>query len=419
MKIAPKKIAILGAGISGLSLAYFLEKEHPGIEITILEKTDRVGGWIRSHRVDGHLLERGPRSIRTAGHGAETLALVKELGLEGQMVLPSADAKRRFIWHEEKLYKLPGGPAGLLFSPILHGLRRDILRERKVPPGTAEDETIHAFFSRRFGERLTERLVDPVVSGIFAGNPRTLSARSCFPRLYEMEQTKGSILRGMKGRKRHPFPMFSFREGMETLPDTLAARIRAPIHFNTEVKSADEIDADQIFSTLPAHAVADIFPELREKLSTIPFATLAIINLVYDGQVLKQQGFGYLVPSKENQQILGCIFDSCIFHEQSRGDETRLTVMMHGADRDDEELIGLARKNLERHLGLQAEPAVASVHRAHKAIPQYPVGHHKLVAELDRLERVKFLGISFRGVSINDCIHWARRAAEECGHHML
>ncbi len=405
MSTASKKIAILGAGISGLSLAYFLEREQPDAEIVIYEKSDRVGGWIRSDRIDGHLLERGPRSIRTGGLGQKTLALVKELGLESEMVLPSKAAGRRFLWNEGKLQKVPSGR-------LLRGIWRDILREWRVPPGRAEDETIHAFFSRRFGERFTERLVDPMIAGIFAGNPRTLSIRSCLPRVFEMEQASGSLVRGFLRRKRHPFEMYSFQNGMETLPRTLAEKIRSPIHFNTPIESGDQIDADLIYSTLPAHAVGKVFPELHAKLEKIPFASLAVVGLVYDRPVLKQRGFGYLIPSKENQQILGCVFDSCVFPQQNSGNETRLSVMMHGVEKPDDTLIDLAKKNIARHLGITETPVVASVKRAEQAIPQYPLGHHRLVAELDEHPRLKLLGISFRGVSLNDCIHAARIAAQ-------
>lgn len=399
-----KKIAILGAGISGLSLAYFLEREQPNLEITIYEKSDRVGGWIRSDRIDGHLLERGPRSIRTGGLGQETLSLVKELGLESEMVLPSKDAKRRFLWNEGKLQQVPS-------LGLLRGIWPGILREWRVPPSRAEDETIHAFFSRRFGERFTERLVDPMIAGIFAGNPRNLSIRSCMPRVFEMEQERGSLMKGFFRRKRHPFEMYSFQKGMETLPKKLAEKIRSPIHFNSPIESADQIDADLIYSTLPAHAVAKIFPDLPAKVADIPFASLAVVGLVYDRPVLKQRGFGYLIPSKENQEILGCVFDSAIFPQQNSGNETRLSVMMYGTERADETLIDLAKKNLARHLGITDEPVIASVKRAEQAIPQYPVGHHRLVAELNQLDRVKFLGISFRGVSVNDCIHASRIAS--------
>ena len=405
-----KKIAILGAGISGLSLAYFLEQMEPGVEIEIFEKSDRIGGWIRSDWIEGHLLERGPRSIRTAGLGQETLALVKALGLEGKMVLPSKAARRRFLWCDGELQKVPSGR-------LLRGLWRDILREWRVPPSRAEDETIHAFFSRRFGEKFTERLVDPAIAGIFAGNPRNLSIRSCLPRVFEMEQEKGSLVRGFFRRKRHPFPMFSFKEGMETLPRTLAQTIRAPIHFNTPIESADQIDADQICSTLPAHALAKIYPDLSEKFEKLPFASLAVVGLVYDNPVRKPQGFGYLIPSKENQQILGCVFDSDVFSQQNSGKETRLSVMMHGCEKPDEEIINVAKENLARHLGITSEPVVASVSRADRAIPQYPVGHHRLVAELDQLPRLTLLGISFRGVSVNDCIHAAREAATRFAAH--
>ncbi|NGX53978.1 MAG: Protoporphyrinogen oxidase [Chlamydiae bacterium] len=369
-----KHILILGAGISGLSTAWYLHKRFKDdIKLTIVEKSNRVGGWIQTINKEGFLFERGPRGFRPH---PTTLALVNELGLDKELIHAEPAAKRRYLYMNQKLQPIT--------PPFLFrlGLLSVLWRERKIPPSTEEDESIESFFLRRTNRRLAETLIDPLTTGIFGGDYRKLSIRSCFSTLHEWEQQHGSIIRGMlatrKTRTKSKGPLCSFREGMETLPRRLAEKLPAEIKLSS---SPEGIEADHTISCLPP-------PDL-------PRTTLTTVSLGYRTPILKKRGFGYLIPSKEKETILGVTWDSEIFPIQNRENQTRLCVIL----RESEDPLRTAQEALERHLGITAAPDVHEINLAKNAIPQLTVGHHKREYE----------GVC--SVGINNCIVHAEKVA--------
>ncbi len=267
------KITIIGAGIAGLSAAWHLQKLG---KVTVYEKSGRVGGWIETVHRDGFCFERGPRGFRPSGKGKQTVELCKALGLE---LLPASEsAKRRFI--------LRGGQLEA-FSPrkMVGGLVRDLFARRPK----VEDETIEAFFGRHIGKRLTREFLDPLCRGIFGGDYRKLSARSCFPGLWKQRSFV------MMKREKPPASLYSFREGMEALPRAIAEKVDA------------EIRLDECVEDVEGDVVIWANGQAGERVS------LSTVSLGWHEEELQQSGYGFLVPSTEGEQFYGMTWDSMIF----------------------------------------------------------------------------------------------------------
>ncbi len=447
---------ILGAGISGLSLGWYLKRRFGNkIRLTILEQTDRVGGWIQTEQIEGCLFETGPRSLRSKGSGLETLKLIEQLRLQSDVIAASSSAKHRYLWSGQKLRKLPSGPISLLMSPLTRTAPFAAMKELFVKKSTLSDESISSFMTRRFGRHYAESLLDPLTTGIYAGDTHKLSIRSCFPSLYEWERDFGSVCRGMllkrrpARRARSPFqeqisraPIFSFKDGMETLPNALGDALSSHLEYNStvaklhsspneievELTDGTKITADHLFSTIPAAKLAPLFKDQHRELSSllmsITCASVAVVRLGYFRKVMKKKGFGYLIPSCEKERILGCVFDSAVFPDQNQiPEETRLTVMIGGTrnpsavNDSKENLKILALNSLEKHLGIDAEPDAVSVRIARSAIPQYFVGHMEKIDRIGTIlariyPRMTLTGNSFLGVSVNDCIANSKRIVE-------
>lgn len=345
------KILILGGGIKGLSTAWSCLQQNPKAEITLLEKEARLGGWIQTSREEGFFFERGPRTF-SLGRSPKLLHLIRELNLE----MVKAKPQTRYILHRGKLRSL----ASLLprFIPTL-------IRECFTPPAHHPQESIYDFAARRFSPEMAETLFDPLTLGIYAGNCRHLSLRACFPSLYEWEQKHGSVVRGLLASPKQEKGLFTLLHGMDTLIETLQKRLPIDIVLNCEVTQIRDHEviaggkiwrADQIISALP---------------SSLPAESLWVVHLAYAGDVLPKKGFGYLVPTREQELLLGVVFDSSIFPQQSRSHETRLTAMLRASTSHPLEATLDA---LDRHLSLKQKPLYSAVSFAKNAIPQLSPG---------------------------------------------
>jgi oxygen-dependent protoporphyrinogen oxidase len=415
------------------------------ISITLVEKNPEAGGWIRTLNQDGFLFETGPRGCRTKGSGRATLSLVQELGLEEMLIGANSNAKHRFIWKKDGLLKFPHSLRSLLFSPLGHQLCKAFCRDLFTPGYRGhEEESVREFFYRRFGKDFTDNCVEPLILGIYAGDYGELSLKACFPQLYSLEKSYGSILMGMMRSKkshqsRHPLkaaPLFSFKDGMQTLPKALLKRLDAKTVFNSSVSelrfsfdaaeviiSGEMVKADYVISCLPASALGELLlphsNEIAHLLFSIPTNSVDVISFGFKESVLPLQGFGYLIPSSEKQKVLGMTWDSKIFPQQSLSPhETRLTVMMRVQENSLVESVESAKECIKKQLQIHEAPQVISSNRAAHAIPQYKKGHTDLVNRLEelvraRIPRLAFLGNSFYGVSVNDCIAKAKQVAED------
>jgi len=449
------KIVIVGAGISGLALGWFLKKRFGDeIALTILESSDRAGGWIRTQRCGDFLFEAGPRSCRTRGPVTDTLQLIEDLGLEDEVIPASSAAMTRYIYTGGLLEPVPNTLFSFLTSSLMTGVLPALWHECRAPQGDGRDETIANFIRRRFGLHIAKRFVDPLVSGIYAGDIEKLSMRACFPDLFHLEQQSGSIIKGMlKGifkRRAHgdqsrfikkmlSSPIFSFREGMETLTRRLQEILCAELKMRCRVASLDVnaegidvmtdtqgiLQADHVFLALPVQGMASIFrksaPFIADQMSGTSSASVAVVNIGWKDKILKQEGFGYLIPTSEHEEILGVVWDSSVFPQQnSTSSQTRLTVMMGGAHHPGienscpDELVNRAVRSLSKHLGIAEKPDATHVAFAKEAIPQYTVDHHLRVKSLEEAvstmsgSRIHLVGSALHGVSIHNCISNAK-----------
>lgn len=438
-----KNYVIIGAGISGLSTAWFLKQRYGNTaNITILEKENRSGGWIRTLHHEGFIFDTGPRSCRTQGAGQATLQLIEALGLQNQVIPCSPAARHRYLYTNERLKKLPSTLLGSLISPLTRPYLPLLWKERSIGLSSLEDESIASFISRRFSRECAETLFDPLTLGIYAGDINTLSFPSCFPSFAADEKTHGSLVKALWKQKQKPTyassfiqemskaPIITFKEGMETLTRSLQKALHWHLKLNNQVLEIspagsqvaittpnERILADHVYLTIPPSAICHLIRPLEEAFSSFKSATVAAVHLGWNERNLTKEGFGYLIPSKEKEPLLGVIFDSSAFPQQNRtAEQTRLTLMLGGttgipvASMTDESLIEIGKNALKKHLGIYQIPEVAIVSRAPCAIPQYTIGHAQRVADL-KLKinslfdaRVTLLGSSWHGVSVNDCI---------------
>lgn len=413
-KSSPLKIAILGAGISGLSAAYFLQKKWGSkVELSLFEASGRAGGWIRSVEKDGFLFELGPHSLRVHEND-DAFILIKELELENQILYANSHAKSRYLFLNGHLQKVPNWRTWLSLYPLLC---KELFVKR-----SSQEETVAAFFSRRFSSRIVDSFIDPLMKGIYGGDPHLLSMKSCLPQLLELEQAHGSILRGLILQRKKTQKIITLKNGLESLIQSLAGKLKNSIHFSTPVHDCtfregkayvNDQPFDFVISALPGTQTCKLFGT-----ASFQFASFAIVNLGFKQLQFPVNGFGYLVPSKENQSILGAIFDSVIFPKQYGA---RITVMMGGwkqegfLDLGENKILEIAIKNLEKHLKISLIPNTYLVTKLHQAVPQYFLGHSKAIDSLVAAftpHPISFIGNSLNGVSVVDCIANAKKCTE-------
>jgi oxygen-dependent protoporphyrinogen oxidase len=350
-----KRIAIVGGGIAGLTAAWLLHKKH---QITLFEKSDRVGGWIQTVEKEGFLFERGPRGFRS--NGKHTLQLCEELDLHPLQA--SLAAKRRYLWLDERLREVT--PTFFLQKAFF-----PCIRELFISRGFNE-ETIGSFFTRRFGKSFTQTFVDPMVSGIFGGDLNQLSMESCFPKIKSWERNHGSVVRGFFSQRKSKERLLSFENGMESLPKRLFEKLEKYIVLNS---CFEEGDFDHVIMATPQ--------------VEIPHETITTVNLGWHERVLPFSAFGYLVPSSENEEILGVTFDSEIFPRRG----TTLCVMIRGVK---ENPLMIALNALEKHLKIGDLTATHDIHVASQAIPQYRLGVKKRKNEANFIYMSNCIGIN-------------------------
>ncbi|MBX9744918.1 MAG: protoporphyrinogen oxidase [Chlamydiales bacterium] len=390
---------ILGGGISGLSAAWFLHKKDPQREILLLEKKERLGGWIESFREGDFYFEKGPRTL-SYSRSTHLLRLIHELGLEDKIISSSSAAKHRFLWKGGKLRSLSS-----FWPTLLAGACREFFTPKKK---SEEDESIYAFVSRRFGPRIADVFFDPLTLGIYAGDIHKLSIRSCFPSLCRWEMQEGSVIRGMWKAKKGSSKLFTLQGGLETLIFEMQKQLPIEIITNCQVDrlsshvitSQGIFQADQVISALSAQEISRV----TNIAFDVPYRSLWIVHLgFYSNQVLHRKGFGYLVPTQEKERLLGMVWDSEIFGFSS---QTRLTAMIR---EESSSPLEDALEALERHLSIKRKPDYVSCHFASRAVPQFEVGYAEKLACFERQAALEFpylllAGNYWNGASLDACV---------------
>lgn len=440
-----KKIVILGAGISGLTTAYLLNKE--GHDVTVLESRNEVGGSMESVFENGYLFDRGPNS------GLDTTPLigqlVDELGLQNEIVFANKIGNKRYILRDDKLHPLPMSPPAFFKTKLFSSKAKlRLLAEPLI--GRSNDgyyQSIADFVKRRLGREFLDYAINPFVAGVYAGNPEELSVKSAFPKLYALEEKYGGLIVGtiksMKKRKKRAekskqsAKMFSFLNGMQVLPKAIALSLGNRVIKSAEVKSVvrtdskyitkylingtlEEIESDILLSAIPAYNAAELFRSFDENFSShleqIYYPPVLVLMLVYDKSVIKQplDGFGFLIPAKEKKSFLGAIWSSILFPNRSGENKAAFTIFVGGARNpeignvDKEILFKNVRNEFEKIMGISAQPVYTTHRYWPKSIPQYNIGyieHEKYFDEFEKKNPGIFIGGNYRGgISVGDCI---------------
>ena len=443
---------VIGAGISGLSCAYALQKA--GQNVLVLERGPRPGGVIQSVEETGYLCELGPQSFSST---PALYSLCEELGLTQQLVEAPRGAPR-YVLIDGQLVPVPMSPPAFLGTNLLSwktkfAILTEVLRTT-VPP--EPDESIAGFTRRKFSEQLLERLVGPFVSGIYAGDPEKISLRAAFPKMHDAEKRSGSVVRGMfrssqtatvtaNEPRRRP-SLLSFRAGNEALVHALAEKLGAALRCNysaTEVdradgglvikgKSADgveEILCARIVLAAPTGATAEILrsiaPAVAMPLRRIAYAPIAVVSLGYRLDQVRRalDGFGFLVPRSAGLRTLGLVWNSSLFPGRAPQGHVLLTGFVGGATDEaaarlsEDELAALVHREITPLLGVTGEPVATRVTRYERAIPQYNLGHSALLQAaqqaISAVPGVFVTGNYWNGPAIGACVEHSLAVAEQ------
>lgn len=456
------KIGIIGGGISGLSAAFYLEKERAAgapVEYRLFESAGRLGGSMFSERIDGCLIEGGPDSFLSEKPAAAQLA--KELGIEGSLIGSNDHLRKTYIVVKNRLIAMPDGlmfmvPTKILptaLTPLFSwGTKIRMAQELLHPPRKMDhDETVAEMVERHFGAEVVDRLADPLLSGVYGGDSADLSARAVLPRFVDMEEKYGSLSRAMLAahnkmkaamKSTKPRPLFtSLADGMQQMVSAVEARLTKEwIRLNTQVRSiaihdgAWQVATDQGVERFDALVMAtpariagqllrDTNQQLGDDLAGVKYSSSVTVTMGYTMEQLKKlpPGFGYLVPRSEGRRMLACTFVHNKFPHRAPADKGLLRCFLGGSKDEavlslsDEEITSIVRREVKEILGLDAEPRFVKIYRWRGAMAQYTSGH---LARIDRIEKelasmptLKIAGNAFRGIGVPDCIRSGQDAA--------
>jgi len=458
-----KRISVIGGGITGLAAAYRLQRSAQErslpLDITLFEADARLGGKVHTVRDGEFVLEAGPDSFLASK--PQALQLCAELGL-GERLSGTNEAQRRtFIYSKGRLHDLPEGFSGLAPSRVAPLMRSGLLSplgkarllmDYMLPPRPAGgDESVAAFMRRRLGREAFDRMLEPLLSGIYAGNADQLSLAATFPQLRQMELSRGGLMRGVartqpkaaqsNGAAQQWTGFVSLRGGMGELVDALADRLCAALRTGRRVESiartpggwevradGQSLEADAVIVTTPAYATAALLEPVDTRLAdlhrAIPHGSTATVSLAFRSAELHPppEGFGFVVPAIEPRPLLACTFVSNKFAGRAPGGMCLVRCFLGRAggeqllEQDDAALIAVARAELKAILGIDAEPLWARLFRWPRGMPQYNLGHLERVAQIESAladhPGLFAAGAAYRGVGIPDCIRSADEAAE-------
>ena len=428
---------VLGGGISGLATAWYLKKA--GIPFILIEKEDKVGGVIRSSVIEGTVVDFGPNSLRDKDGSLRALA--EDVGLEDEMVEISEAFKTRYIVRHQELQELAPSPKTLFTTKVLSAKGKwRVFAEPFISKGPETDESAGAFLERRIGKEAVDYLVDPVFSGIYAGDIYQMSKKEILPQLAENEQQYGSLIMGAFRSKKEKSDVkptvLSFKKGVQQLAKAIHSKLtenirhekilRVTVNEDEHLVQTDQASyrSDQVISCLPAHELANLLDnvegDLNNALGQITYSPMLSTQLIYKRENVDfdKQGFGFLIPRKENIRLLGAIWKTSIFPELSKDDHFHFTLMTGGAH--DKFLLSDSMGEIEQEIlqefarltGIKADPMYMRSVLWEKAIPQFHVGYEN-VREILKQAEDKYPGLYFGGnyrwgVSVPDCIKGAK-----------
>ena len=451
---------MLGGGIAGLAAANRLLNVAPGTRVTLVEAETRLGGKIVTERVDGFVIEGGPDSfLATKPRG---IGLCEEVGIGERLQGVSPQRRRAFVLSKGRLHDLPEGLTGLVptrMAPLARSSLLSLSGKARIAfdyvlPARREegDESLGGFIRRRLGREAWERLVEPLMAGIYAADGDQLSLAATFPQLRNAERQHGGLIKGVLAARRlalSPVPGSAFLTptgGLGELVTALDNRLRdagvvirtgtaatavmpSDPGFDVRFADGDAIQADAIIVATPAYVAAGLLANLDATLvvdlDAIPHASTAIVTLAYRREEIPRplDGHGYVIPRVEGGPILACTWSSRKWAGRSPDGWELIRVFIGRSGRDevlasnDEWLVALATQEAAARLGVSAPAALMRVHRWPRGMPQFLLGHSKRVARIESALRdhpgLYIAGNAYHGVGLPDCIASGERAADE------
>jgi oxygen-dependent protoporphyrinogen oxidase len=460
------RVAIIGGGITGLAAAHRISelaiaREMP-VEVTILERGERLGGPLRTIVRDGFVIETGTDSFLTEKPWAAQLA--RRLGLESELIPTRAEFRKTYVVRRGRLVEVPAGFTLLapmhiwpvitspLFSPL--GKLRMALEPIIPKRQDAGDESLASFVTRRLGREVLDRVAQPLAGGIYTADPAQLSMGATMPRFVEMERLHGSLMRGMRaaeaaraaqqrGTSGARWSLFlTLRGGVSTLADALASRLEGSIRRGAEVAAVEreldawrvtladgsQVGADAVICAAHAYTAARLLRRIEARvadhLGYISYASAATVSLTWRvGDFPKPlDSFGFVVPSIERRKIIAASFSSLKFEGRAPEGFVLARVFLGGVLQSDmmklsdDEMVAAARDEFRDLLGVTAAPGMTEVQRWPAAMPQYAVGHLDRVAKIEEVAAgipdLFLAGAAYRGVGVPDCVHSGENAAE-------
>ncbi len=467
-----KKIAIIGGGISGLSAAYTFQKEEgvgKNFDYVLLEASNHLGGVVITEKVNGFLIEGGPDCYISTK--PEVIKLANELGMGDRLLNSSEENKGPYIFSSGKLHELPEGIMTMVPTKLKPFLKTKLISwpgklraalDLIIPPKRNNDEeSLGQFVRRRLGKEILDKIAEPLVGGIHASDPETMSLKSTFPRFIEMEKEYGSLIKGSlavmrkakearkkaavsspKGPGRTFF--MSFAGGMQELADTLVANLdkdkvltgkkvdkirfdKKNNGYKIDLAGGESLLADAVIVAAPAFAAAQMLEEvdgvLSQGLGEISYADSATISLGFKRENLRNipKGFGVIVPLAEGRRLMAATWSSNKWASRAKEGFFLARGFVGGSrnqkyvNLEDKDLIKLTQEELKIIAGIDAEPEVTKIYRWRKGMAQYTIGHAQRVAKIeDRASKLSGLflaGNAYHGVGLSDCIKGGQEVA--------
>lgn len=440
------KIAIIGAGITGLTAAYALKKK--GYALDLFEKNAIAGGVIQTLHQNDCLIELGPSTLQL--NDTRVLDLLNELKLNLDIIDACPESRKRYIVKNNCLIPLPYS-LKTFFSTTLFSANAKfrLLKEFFIKKGH-DDESVSQFIERRLGKEILDYAVDPFISGVYAGEPNQLSIKYAFPKLYNLESQFGSLFKGIIKKPKNPYKIktrtVSFSQGMASLPLKLAHLLQNSLHLNSKIISISHQQGSWIITwesdgkiqtnhysklivTIPANQLTtlpfdSIISQELSTLHNIPYVGIAVLTQVFQRDSIKHalDGFGTLIPSKEQYKILGTLFTSSMFPQHSSKEFHVLRTFIGGTrfpnivNLDQKSTENIVLQDLKELLGIKESPIFSHYHLWKSAIPQYNLGYEVFCHTIENAQRL-FSGLHIMGnyrdgISLPQCILAGLKAPE-------
>lgn len=451
----PKDIVVIGAGVAGLAVAHTLKTA--GYRVLVLERAPRAGGLIQTIRDQDYLCEQGPNTFLPSAK--PLLNLISKLGMDAELIRNPEEHNRRYIFKNGTLQELAMNPFKFLRSSILswRGKLRLLWEPFAKGRPTSSDESVADFITRRLGREVLTALVDPMVTGIIAGDTRQLSAAATFPKLVAMERQYKSLFGAMKAKRKKSkvksaTGLLGFKQGMEVLCTKLSDTLKEDLLCGVQIEKIAQQpnhrweikfqhnggtfvqEAPTLIVATPAYAAASLLstvaPDLVTPLSAIPYAPVSVAHVGYRLKDIPEMnpGFGFLIPRSEGIRLLGIIWSSQIFQDRAPKGHALMTAMYGGAqdpeivEINDNDMVRQVESDFNTTMGISARPTYFNIRRHTRAIPQYTIGHQNRIDNIHTILKTTpglFLtGNYISGYSVSDSIQNATHTATEAAEYL-